>query len=123
MSTNPLNLTPEQAIAAVERPTYRCDCRPGVDNCSMCSDLHKLRADLQALYADHARLLRVENRLAMVVAAAQNYVDDGPGLKYEDGEDDVGTRTCCNTVSYNAHATDCPFVRLRDVLAAKETEA
>lgn len=59
--------------------------------------------------------------VAELLEASADIADEHMGLaatcKYFGEDDEVGVRACCDVVSYEPHAKDCPAVRLRAALA------
>jgi hypothetical protein len=55
--------------------------------------------------------------VAELIEAAKSAVESDGGTRYEDADDEVGTRACCYEVSYAPHEPDCWVNKLRAALA------
>lgn len=62
------------------------------------------------------RNMATPDPLQELLAAAKEAVESEGGLRYEDNEDDVGSRACCYVLSYRPHREDCWVPRLQAAL-------
>ena len=59
---------------------------------------------------------RTKQKIKELIDAVDDYVSCGPPVTYNGDDDSVGQYSCCYKLSYVAHAKDCPWKKMKDLV-------